>query len=187
MTITRKTSHSFNSPAVVKHQIRSAEKTHWLWGLRQAEIIVEERSEALQYNREELQLLKAQEFAADCKIAAARINRTMIRIQKMAIDAIGELEAAQDEHDRICAANPIVLELTSSEIEELYSGEVWETRQIGILTEKMVALNFGPEMASALMDIPMEKRRSFMDRAAQQMGQIVATTQPKLSGESNDN
>ena len=187
MIISPKTSQSFNSPAVVRHQIRSAELIHWFWGLRQAELCINDRAEAILFSKEEYALASerlntleaiAKPLLSD-QIEAARIRRNIIKVRSQFTDAEQELFAAKAEYDRICVEHSDELESNSVELEELYSKEVWEARQTRVLAEKILAINYGPEAAAAIMDIAPERRAECLANAEKCFQGILTELTPK--------
>lgn len=187
MIISPKASQSFNSPAVIRHQIRSAELVHWFWGLRQAELCINDRSEAIIYSKEEFALAseRLNNLEAIVKptlteqIEATRIRRNTVKVRSQFTDAEEELFAAKEEYDRICVEHSNELQANSAELEELYSKEVWEARQTRVLAEKILAISYGPEAAAAIMDIAPDRRSICVSNAEKCFQGIMTQITPK--------
>lgn len=139
LTTSQLTNISFNSQAAVEWEIRRHEQVHWFWGLRAAEVAIDDKQKALvinqhlhrQYLREveqkrrqvtalqfkqNLQKLSLDEIVLlaglEDDIALAVFQQE--RLKPLIRDCQMELTTAQAEKDRILAEHPEVLQISYS-------------------------------------------------------------------------
>lgn len=168
----RLTNTGFNTQAQVQDLIRSRERIHWFFGLRESEEFIRSCSTSLEETRFELrkhdrhirrlQLQQAALESATDPMAALqkedftdrldRARRAVERLQPMIRDAMMELRAAEVERDRIVAAHPEVLELSYEALQTRITPIALKEKQAHFLASRVIAATRGlPESVGELL------------------------------------
>lgn len=136
------TSLSINSKAGVEFEIRKQERVHWLLGLRQAELFIQEKTEALATNyrlqreqartcrgwRREFDDLQALPSPTPDQLDQiekleddiAAVQRSSQTLEPLIRDCVMELAVAKAEKERILTAHPEAIALSYTELQERY-------------------------------------------------------------------
>jgi hypothetical protein len=190
-----------NSVGGQRHEIRNAERLHWLEGLRCAELYIKQHQEGLlvtdtqqrkmqrtiaqlEDDIEELreQLGQSTESRAKRKIERdieAKQDRIRLvkfnlsQLQPLIRDSMLLLAEAFKERTRIIEANPQSEELSYVEIQQGITAEITERRMTKYIAGRITGL---PETAGvALTDISPEKRGEVLLNAASVARQLEAS------------
>ena len=176
-----------NSLAAVRHEIRKQERIHWTAGLRQAELIVRDKLDALHQSEVQarkcsrnLRLLKheydelnarrdALTFKEEIRIEeiedeVVAAKRDWFNIQPLLRDANMEMEAAAQERDRIVKDHPECKDLSFQELQELYGQPALMNKLASFFAaEAWASMNHLPSSVGHLvLDTAPENREMLM-------------------------
>ena len=191
---------SMNSQAAVLFEIRKQESVHWLLGLRQAELTINDRESALRANqkllRRQLRELgsKARRLASLEKInfpvneqidemenLKDDLEEATIQIEQklppLVRDCQMELSVAISEKARILKSHPEAESLSFEELQQQFSGAALRSKQSRFIAAAAWASQNGlPEGAGQLLfDIPDQEREIVMAESVRLLSGVQAT------------
>ena len=177
------TSQSINSPAIVRHKISEEARIHWFLGLRQAELFVQDRLDALRHAHSELKLSDIKKRRLEIQIEDLKseildqrntakkktclgldieekqieLDRLILQLSKVEYqvrDAVAELEAANEMLETISLQHREEIEnMNFEELQAAFGVACIEAKQAHALSVKLNALLFGDSIADILSSI----------------------------------
>lgn len=184
------THQTTNSEAVVQFEIGKMERVHWLLGLRQAELIIEQRQNALQYeqqlrrnserrNRAKQRKLKwvqrlawlglgfflpIEDWIEDLQDQIALAEQEKGQVAPYVRDCEMELRTAQKERDRITREHTLDLDCSFDELQAQYSAEAMDRGHALFLASRIWAHQHQlPESVGQLVfDLSPENREQVL-------------------------
>lgn len=188
------TNLSINSQAAVLYEIGRKSQVHWLLGLRQAELFIDEKQTALnqayfkqrEYEREirkkQRELASLQENQAETTLAPDRLDQIEAledaiaqaayyrdRIIPQVRDACMELQTAMNARNQILEAHPEASELNYMELQSLFGDACINETLAHYLAGRVWACSnsLTEQIGATLFDHPVHLREQLIQREAE--------------------
>lgn len=204
------TSQSVNSPAIVRHKINQEYRIHWFLGLRQAELFIIDRTNAINHTESQLKLLSVKRRKLELEIKTLedrsseldilnikekeleieQLNNEVCKIHYQVRDALAELEAAQKIYTIIVNEhNEELSNLTFDELQKSFGIECIEAKQANSLCIQMMATQLGQPIAEIIHSLDIDRGPAILRSVAEAYKAISGFSNlvnQSIPGDSND-